>query len=105
VLVSNYYSFDHPDPQLEFVLDLALQSFSDSVRDRIAHIQADIHATGRTARVGFVDTYSAMDGRNGLLLIERRYGFTGGVEFEIHPTNAGHGVIAGEFEAAWKALQ
>lgn len=105
VLVSNYYSFDHPDPQIEFVLDLALQSFSDSLRNRIARLQADIHATGRTARVGFVDTYSAMDGRSGLLLIERRNGFSGGFEFEIHPTNAGHGVIAGEFEAAWKALQ
>ncbi len=105
VLVSNYYSFDHPDPQIEFVLDLALESFSTSLRDRITQIQADIQATGRTARVGFVDTYAAMDGRHGLLLIERRYGFTGAFEFEIHPTNAGHTVIAGEFEAVWKTLQ
>jgi lysophospholipase L1-like esterase len=105
VLVSNYYSFGHPDPQIEFVLDLALESFSSSLRARITQIRADVLATGRTARVGLVDTYAAMDGRHGLLLIERRYGFTGAFEFEIHPTNAGHRVIADAFEAAWKTLR
>jgi GDSL-like lipase/acylhydrolase family protein len=105
VLVSNYYSFNHPDPQIDFLLDLALESFSASLQTRIAQIQADIVATGRTARVGFVDTFSAMQGGSGLLLIDRRFGFTGGFNFEIHPTNAGHRVIAAEFERVWNTLQ
>ena len=105
VLVFNYYSFDHPDPQVDALLDLALSAFSASLRDRVAGIQADITAAGRTARVGFVDTFAAMEGRQGLLLIEKRFGFAGGLQFEIHPTNAGHSVIAAEFAATWKMIQ
>jgi len=40
-----------------------------------------------------------------LLLIEKRNGFADGLDFEIHPTNAGHTVIAGEFERVWNSLQ
>jgi GDSL-like Lipase/Acylhydrolase family len=105
VLAFNYYSFNHPDPQINFVLDLAVQSFSAGLQTRIAQIQADIQTAGKTARVGFVDTFSAMEGRRGLLLIEKRNGFVGGFEFEIHPTNAGHRVIAGEFERVWNSLR
>jgi lysophospholipase L1-like esterase len=104
VLVSNYYGFNHPDPQVDFVLDLAVQSFSAGLQARIAQIEADIQTAGKTARVGFVDTFSAIEGRSGLLLIERRNGFVGGLDFEIHPTNAGHTVIAGEFERVWNSL-
>jgi hypothetical protein len=104
VLVFNYYGFKHPDPQINFVLDLAVQSFSASLQARIAQINADIQTSGKTARVGFVDTLSAMEGRSGLLLIEKRNGFAGGLDFEIHPTNAGHTVIAGEFERVWNSL-
>ena len=105
VLVSNYYSFNHPDPQIEFLLDLALQSFGASLAGRIAQIQTDIGLMGKTARVAYVDTFSAMDGRQGLLLIRKRNGFTGGFDFEIHPTNAGHSVIAHEFERVWNDLE
>ena len=104
VLASNYYSFNHPDPQINFVLDLAVHSFSAGLRTRIAQIQSDIRVTGKTARVGFVDTLSAMEGRRGLLLIEKRNGFASAFDFEIHPTNAGHSVIAGEFERVWNTL-
>jgi lysophospholipase L1-like esterase len=105
VLVFNYYSFDHPDPQIDMLLDLALRTFGASLEARIAQIQADIAQVGKTARVGFVDTFSAMEGRPGLLLIERRNGFTGGFDFEIHPTNAGHSVIAAEFAKIWATMQ
>jgi lysophospholipase L1-like esterase len=105
VLVSNYFGFNHPDPAVDQLFDLALQSFSASLAGRVAQIRTDIGAAGMTARVGFVDTFSAMDGRHGLLLIERRDGFTGGFDFELHPTSAGHSVIADEFARVWKALQ
>lgn len=36
VLAFNYYSFNHPDPQINFVLDLAVQSFSAGLQTRIA---------------------------------------------------------------------
>jgi hypothetical protein len=45
-----------------------------------------------------------MDGRQGLLLINKRNGFVGGFDFEIHPTNAGHSVIAAEFARVWNSL-
>jgi lysophospholipase L1-like esterase len=105
VLVANYYSFDHPDPQIEFLFDLALQSFRASLAARVAHIQADIVSAGKAARVGYVDTFLAMEGRQGLLLIDRRNGFVGGFDFEIHPTNAGHTAIAIEFERVWNSIQ
>jgi lysophospholipase L1-like esterase len=105
VMAFNYYGFAHPDPQIDFLLNLALQSFTTGLQARIAQIQADIQATGRTARVGLVDTFFAMQGRDGLLLIEKRNGFSGAFEFEIHPTNAGHAVIAKEFEQVWSGLR
>ena len=104
VLVSNYYSFGHPDPQINALLDFALQSFGASLAGRVAQIQSDIAVSGRTARVGYVDTFTAMSGREGLLLIDKRNGFVGGFDFEVHPTNAGHSVIAGEFERVWSSL-
>jgi lysophospholipase L1-like esterase len=105
VLVSNYYRFHHPYPDVDFLLNLALDAFDESMRDRIAQIQADIDAAGSPARVGYVDTLSAMEGQEGLLLIEKRNGFNGPFDFEIHPTNAGHRVIAAEFEKVWESLQ
>jgi lysophospholipase L1-like esterase len=105
VLVSNYYSFDHPVAEIEFLLDLGLQAFSASLQARLAVIDAEIQASGKDAAVGFVDTFSAMEGRRGLLLIERRNGFTSPFDFEIHPTNAGHSAIAAEFERVWDSMQ
>ena len=105
VLVSNYYRFNHPYPEIDFLLSLALDSFDASMQDRIVQIQADIDKTGSTARVGYVDTLSAMEGQKGLLLIEKRNGFSGPFDFEIHPTNAGHRVLAAEFEKVWNSLQ
>lgn len=105
VLVGNYYTFDHPNPQIDFLLDLALESFRASLAARIAQIQADIVSAGKTARVGYVDTLLAMEGRQGLLLIDRRNGFVGDFDFEIHPSNAGHTAMAREFERVWNSIQ
>lgn len=37
-------------------------------------------------------------------LYERRLGFEGPFDFDIHPTDLGHTFIAGEFEKVWKRL-
>ena len=104
VLVGNYYSFTHPEPQFDFLLNLALESFRSSLAARVAAIQTDLVATGKNARVGYADTFAAMQDKPGLLLINRRLGFTGAFEFEIHPSNAGHSAIAREFAATWASL-
>jgi lysophospholipase L1-like esterase len=104
VLVANYYSFNHPEPQIEFLLDLALESFRASLATRVAAIQADIASSGKTARVGYVDLFSSLSQSPGMLLINRKNGFVGGLTFEIHPTNAGHSAIAREFEHVWRTL-
>ena len=105
VLVFNYYDLNHPVPEFDAALDLALQAFSARLSADLVAIQGDIATAGLTARVGFVDTFSAMQGREGLLLIEKLNGFISPFDFEIHPTNAGHTVIAHEFEKVWKSLQ
>ena len=105
VLVANYYRFDHPVPEVDFILNLALETFRASLAARVASIQSDIALAGKTARVGYVDTFGAMEGKQGLLLINRRHGFTGPFEFEIHPSNAGHTAIAREFEQVWNTMQ
>ncbi len=46
-----------------------------------------------------VDIFSAFDGRHGLLLAERRGAESG----QVHPTNAGYGVMAKTFADAIKA--
>ena len=48
------------------------------------------------ANITLVDIYSAFEGRNGLLLIEKK----GAEMFQVHPTNAGHRVMAGTFAEA-----
>jgi lysophospholipase L1-like esterase len=105
VLVSNYYRFNHPDPGIDGLLNLALGAFDASMRDRIANIQAMIAMAGSTARVGYVDTLTAMEGKKGVLLIEKRNGYNSPFDFEIHPSNEGHKIIAAEFEKVWKSLQ
>jgi lysophospholipase L1-like esterase len=104
VLVSNYYGFDHPEPQVDLLLDLALESFRSSLATRVARIQSDMVAAGKTARVGYVDLFTAIGGP-GMLLINRQNGYVGGLTFEIHPTNAGHSAIAHEFEKVWKTVR
>lgn len=105
VLVANYYSFDHPVSQVEALFDLALQTFRTSLAARVASIQSDLALAGKTARVGYVDTFAAMQDKTGLLLIHRKNGFSGPFDFEIHPSNAGHTAIAREFELVWNTIR
>lgn len=99
ILVSNYYSIPHPVPFVFGQLDAALSGFDQALR---FWLQFTPVPTG--SRVAIVDLYSASLGRNGLTLIERRLGFQGPFDFEIHPTNLGHSFIAKEFETVWSSL-
>ena len=59
-------------------------------------VVAGAQATGCDVRVA--DVHSAFLGRRGLLLIEKN----GASPFEVHPTNAGYGVMADAFREAWQ---
>jgi lysophospholipase L1-like esterase len=61
----------------------------------IQTFNAIMAGVAQACHVSVADVYSAFSGRTGLLLIERnRAG-----QFEVHPTDAGHRVIAQAFEA------
>ena len=100
ILVSNYYSIPHPVPPVFEQLDTALRGFDQALR---YWLQFTPVPPG--SKVVIVDMYLASLGRKGLTLIERRLGFEGAFDFEIHPTNRGHSFIAKEFERAWSSMQ
>lgn len=54
--------------------------------------------------MAIADVLGAFEGRRGLLLIEKRDSFESTFDFDVHPTNAGHPVIAREFDRAWRSL-
>jgi hypothetical protein len=56
----------------------------------------NVVATFAANSVVLVDVYSAFEGRNGLLLIEKN----GADQYQAHPTTAGQGVIANAFSRA-----
>ena len=62
----------------------------------IAQFNLIIKQTAQALGVRVADVFSAFQGRNGLLLIERH----GASAFEVHPTNAGYRVMADAFAAA-----
>ena len=99
ILVSNYYRIPHPNPLVSAQLDAALHGFDQALRFwlQAVHVPAG-------SRVELVDLYSASLGRQGLVTIERRLGYGGLFDFDIHPTNLGHAFIAREFESVWKRL-
>lgn len=100
VLIGNYFGFPHPIPQIAQVIDYLLAGFDAALRDKLQGLIA-------LGKVAVVDTFSAFQGKKGVLLIEKRYGYdeTDPFGFEMHLTNAGHSLIAREFEKAWQALQ
>jgi hypothetical protein len=100
VLVSNYYRLPHPVPAVAAQLDAALQGFDQALRFWLGLITVPAGSN-----LAVVDLYSASEGRTGLTLLERRLGFSGPFDFDIHPTNLGHTFIAREFETVWKSLQ
>jgi hypothetical protein len=99
ILISNYYSLPHPVPAIFEALDAAVRGFDAGLR---FWLQQVVVPPG--ARLAVVDLYTPSFGRQGLVTIQRRFGFEGPFDFDIHPTNLGHAFIAGEFKKAWNSL-
>ena len=100
ILVSNYISIPHPEPFWNGVLDQALRGFDQALRFVLQSVNVPAGS-----RLAVVDVYTPSIGREGLLLIDRRGGYTGGFDFDAHPTNSGHTFIAAQFADAWRQLQ
>ena len=100
ILVSNYYSIPHPDPTIFALIDAALRGFDQALRAWLQFVPVP-----PGSRMAVVDLYTPSVGRRGLLAVERRLGFSGPLNFDIHPTNLGHAFIAREFENAWQDLE
>lgn len=101
ILVANNYTIPHPDPNLAALFDQVAQAYDQLLR----FVVLPTLPVPSGSRVALVDLYSAFKGRNGLLLIQKRNGFNGPFDFDVHPTNAGHAAIAEEFNKVWKSLQ
>jgi len=99
ILVSNYYIIPHPVPEMFQMLDTAVQGFNQALEVWVKQV---VVPSG--SRVAVVDLYTPSLGRQGLVTIERRLGFVGPFDFDIHPTNLGHAFIAGEFKKVWNSL-
>jgi hypothetical protein len=101
ILVGNYLQIPHPEPVIAAQLDAALQGFDQALRFLLA---TQLHVPAGS-RVAVVDTYTPSVGRDNLVTISRRFGYSGPFNFDFHPTNNGHAFIAQQFADAWKALQ
>ncbi len=100
ILVSNYYSIPHPVPFIAAVLDASLRGF-----DQGLSLLLPLVPVPAGSRVEKVDLYTPSLGRQGLVVIERRLGFEGPLNFDVHPTNIGHTFIAQQFRQTWLSLQ
>lgn len=100
ILVSNYYNIPHPVPAVFQLLDAAVQGFNQALGFLVLH-QVVVPAG---SRIAVVDLYTPSLGRQGLVTIQRRLGYTGPFDFDIHPTNLGHAFIASEFKKVWNSL-
>ena len=100
ILVSNYLSIPHPDPAVNQQLDMALRGFDLALRGILAQLPVPAGS-----RVAVVDVFTPSIDQNGLLLIDKKDGYTDPMNFEVHPTNAGHSFIAKQFAAVWQGLQ
>jgi hypothetical protein len=101
ILVGNYLQIPHPEPLIAAQLDAALVGYDQALRFLIA---TQLHVPDGS-RVAVVDTYTPSVGRQSLVTISRRFGFSGTFNFDFHPTNAGHSFIAQQFAEVWKSLQ
>lgn len=102
ILVSNYYSIPHPVQPVFDQLDALVRGFDQALRFWIGQVPVPAGS-----RVAIVDLYTPSLGRQGLVTIERRLGFSGPgpFDFDPHPTNVGHAFIARQFENVWRSLQ
>jgi hypothetical protein len=100
ILVSNYYHIPIPVPAVNAAVDSALAGFDHVMRALLPLIPVPAGS-----KVGYVDLYGASADRVGLVLVERRLGFTGPFDWDPHPTNLGHTFIAREFAKVFQSLQ
>jgi len=100
ILVSNYYSIPHPVPLIAAQLDAVLRGF-----DQALSLLLPLVPVPAGSKVEKVDLYTPSLGRQGLVGIERRLGFDGPFDFDVHPTNIGHTFIAQQFKQKWLSLQ
>ena len=100
ILVSNYYSLPRPVPQFAEFFDLAVRVYDQALRAWLGQVHVP---TG--SKVAIVDLYTPSLGGQGLVTIQKRYGYNGLYDFDFHPTNLGHAFIAGEFKKAWNSLR
>lgn len=100
ILVSNYYHIPIPVPAVDGQVDAALAGFDQVMKALLptVHVPAG-------SKLGYVDLYGASADRQGLVLVERRLGFSGPFDWDPHPTNLGHTFIAGEFARVFQSLQ
>lgn len=92
ILVANYYSIP-PVEGLPALLPILLENFNKALAAAVALVPVPAGS-----HLALVDLHTPSLGREGLVLIERRGGFDGPLDFDPHPTNAGHAFIAQEFE-------
>jgi hypothetical protein len=98
ILVANYYSIPLVEglpPQIPALL----KAFNDALAFAISSVPVPAGS-----RLALVDLYTPSLDRDGLVLIERRGGFDGPLDFDPHPTNAGYTFIAKQFEDALSGL-
>ncbi len=100
IIVSNYYSIPHAEPFVNGVLDAALRGFDQALRGVLPSLNVPAGSN-----VVIVDLFTPSLEREGLVLVDKRLGYTSGFDFDVHPTNAGHAFIAAQFAAAWKQLR
>jgi lysophospholipase L1-like esterase len=99
ILVSNYYRIPHPIAPINDMLDAALRGFDQALRFWLQFVPVP-----EGSRVAVVDLYTPSLGRSGLVTIDRRLGFVGPFDFDVHPTNLGHAFIAEQFKQTWLGL-
>ena len=99
ILVANYYNIPPVEGLLPQIPQL-LQAFNAALAAAIAVVPVP-----PGSRVALVDLYTPSLDRNGLVLIERRGGFTGPLDFDPHPTNAGYAFIEKQFQDALARLR
>ena len=98
VYVGNLYSLPIDD-ELGLpagTIDDLVQEVNAAIAAAVAQAQAAADVAELNCDLAIADIYNAFYGRTGLLLIERQ----GAEPFQIHPTNAGHKVIADAFKQA-----
>jgi lysophospholipase L1-like esterase len=92
IYIANQYDPLLPVPGESDIIDLLNNTISGTVM-AVKDAAMDF---GMSANITVVDIHGAFEGRKGLLLIEKN----GAEMFQVHPTNAGHRVLAKAFADA-----